>query len=82
MITAEGRDACGEPVVPVPLDHRAAEVAKARERLGPLRADRDVPEADELVDLVSLQLGEGGLERDQVAVQVGDQPDTQDAELI
>ena len=56
-------------VVPVPLDDRTAERENAGERLRRLRADGDVAEADEAVELLALELGEDGLEGEQVAVE-------------
>ena len=74
-LVVRGRDAVAEPLVPVPLDDGTAERQNAGQRLGRLRADGDVAQADETVELLALELGEDGLEREQVAVRIRDDAD-------
>ena len=64
-----------EPGVPVAHDDGTAEPLHPGERLTRLRAGGDVAEADEPVDLLPLELRQHRLERDQVAMDVRDQPD-------
>jgi hypothetical protein len=60
--------------VPVAHHDRAAERAHAGERLRRLGPHGDVAEADELLHALPLELAQDGLERRQVPVEVGDQP--------
>ena len=57
----------------LPITTGQSELAHALERLGRLRPDRDVAEAEDLVDAFLLDLREHGLQRGQVAVDVGDE---------
>ena len=68
------RDALAEPRLPVALHDGTVERQDPRERLGRLRADGEVAEADEAVEVLMLELGEDGVERQQVAVRVRDTP--------
>ena len=67
------REAVDEVRIPVPEDDRAPELAHAFERLGRLRADGDVPEAQDLVHALARDLLQHGVERGQIAVDVGDE---------
>ena len=69
------RHVAQEGRVPVPHDDRATELADSGERLRGLRADDDVPEADELLDSLVLELAQDRVERDAVSVDVRDQSD-------
>ena len=69
------REAAEEVRVPVAHHDRATERLHALERLRRLRPDRDVAEAEEAVDIVVLELGEDGVQREAVAVDVRDQRD-------
>ena len=69
------REAVDRPGVPVAEDHRAAELADALEALVRLRPEADVAQADDAVDLVALEVGEDGVERKEVAVDVRDEAD-------
>ena len=69
------REAVDRPRVPVAEDDRAAELPDAVEALVRLRPEADVAEADDPVDLLLLEVGEDGVEREQVAVDVRDEAD-------
>ena len=65
-----------EARVPVAHDHGAPELADPGQRLVRLGADGDVAETDELVDPAgALDVLEHRVQRDAIAVDVGDQPD-------
>ena len=74
-----GSSAGGKPSIDhesqLPRIDRAAELADAREALVRLRPEADVAEADDAVDLVTFEVGEDGVEREQVAVDVRDEAD-------
>jgi hypothetical protein len=68
--------------VPVAHDQGAVELTDTRQRLRGLRADRNVSEADDLVDVLALELGKHSLERRAVAVDVRDQADAHAADSL
>src|SRR5256885_103128 len=59
--------------VPVAHARRAAELPQSLERLHRLRADGDITQADDLVDVFPVEVGEHVVECSQVAVDVRDQ---------
>jgi len=63
--------------VPVAHHVQTAELADAGQRLGRLRADGDVAETDDLVEILFLELGNDRVEREAVAVDVRDETDAQ-----
>src|SRR5439155_9342202 len=62
--------------VPIPHDRATAQLTDTGQRLARLRADGDVPEADDLIDVFAFELAEDCIEREPVAVDVSDQAET------
>ena len=61
--------------VPVAHHGQAVELADSGQGLGGLRTDGDVAEADDLVQILFLELGDDRVEREAVAVDVRDETD-------
>ena len=74
------RDAVDEPGVPVAEDDGAADLPDPPHGLDRVRPGRDVAQADELVDAGAVELGENGVQRERVAVEVGDEAEAHPGE--
>jgi len=63
--------------VPVAHDGQAVELSDSGQGLGGLRPDGDIAKADDLVQILFLELGDDRVEREAVAVDVRDETDAQ-----